>query len=163
MTEVEFHTGVADPLGFACRLLRKAVRRGVRVRVIAPNDTLAALDLALWTFDEHDFIPHVRVPGASEATAARTPIWLASTVQAPAGDAPTPAVLLNLGADAPDELSGLDRLIEIVSADVDEAARGRARWRAYKMRGLGITHHTVPLAPPALAASAASAAFPTHG
>ena len=166
MTEVEFHTGVADPLGFACRLLRKAVRRGVRVRVIAPDDTLAALDLALWTFDEHDFIPHVRVPGASEATAARTPIWLASTVQAPAGDAPTPAVLLNLGADAPDELSGLDRLIEVVAADVDEAARGRARWRAYKARGLSITHHTAPHGAPASAAPPAppvSLASSTHG
>ena len=160
MTEVEFHTGVADPVGFACRLLRKAVRRGVRVRVIAPEDTLAALDLALWTFDEHDFIPHVRVPGASEATAACTPIWLASTWQAPAGDAPAPAVLLNLGADAPEELSGLDRLIEIVSADVDEAAGGRARWRAYKARGLGVTHHTAPLG---VLASAASPMSPPHG
>ena len=160
MTEVEFHTGVADPVGFACRLLRKAVRRGVRVRVIAPEDTLAALDLALWTFDEHDFIPHVRVPGASEATAACTPIWLASNCQAPAGDAPAPAVLLNLGADAPEELSGLDRLIEIVSAEVDEAAGGRARWRAYKARGLGITHHTPPLG---ALASAASPVPPPHG
>ena len=146
MTEVEFHTGVVDPLGFACRLLRKALRQGVRVRIIAPADALDALDRALWAFDERDFVPHVRVPGAPAATAARTPIWLVSTVSAAAGHAPAPAVLLNLGADAPDELAGLDRLIEIVSADPDEAARGRSRWRAYKARGLGITHHTVPVA-----------------
>ena len=157
MTEVEFHTGVADPVGFACRLLRKAVRQDVRVRVIAPDDTLAALDLALWTFDERDFVPHVRVPGASESTAARTPIWLASTCDAPAGHAPAPVVLLNLGADAPEDLSGLDRLIEVVAADVGEAARGRARWRAYKARGLDITHRTAPPAPPV------SPASPTHG
>ena len=157
MTEVEFHTGVADPLGFACRLLRKAVRRGVRVRVIAPADTLGALDRALWTFDERDFVPHVRVPGASAATAARTPIWLTPSVQAAAGDAPAPAVLLNLGADAPQELTGLDRLIEIVSADVDEAARGRSRWREYKQRGLGITHHT------AVPAAADLPESPAHG
>jgi len=144
VTEVEFHTGVVDPLGFACRLLRKAVRRGVRVRVIAPEVTLGALDRALWVFDERDFVPHVRVPGATAATAARTPIWLAPTLEAAAGDAPAPCVMLNLGADAPQELSGLDRLIEIVSADVDEAARGRTRWREYKARGLGITHHTSP-------------------
>ena len=146
MTEVEFHTGVVDPLGFACRLLRKAVRRGVRVRVIAPPDTLGALDRALWTFDERDFVPHVRVPGASAATAARTPIWLVPSVNAAAGESPVPAVLLNLGAEAPDELAGLERLIEIVSADPDEAARGRSRWRAYKSRGLGITHHNAPVA-----------------
>jgi DNA polymerase-3 subunit chi len=144
VTDVEFHTGVADPLEFACRLLRKAVRRGVRVRVMAPADTLGALDRALWTFDEGDFVPHVRVPGASAAAAARTPIWLVPSVHAAVGDATAPTVLLNLGADAPEELTGLDRLIEIVSAEVDEAARGRSRWRAYKVRGLGITHHTAP-------------------
>ncbi len=142
MTEVEFHTGVADPLEFACRLLRKAARRGVRVRVIAPAGTLTALDRALWTFDERDFVPHVRVPGASAALAARTPIWLVPSLQAAAGDAPAPLVLLNLGAEAPDGLDGLDRLIEVVSIDPDEAASGRGRWRAYKARGLGITHHT---------------------
>lgn len=142
MTEVEFHTGVVDPVGFACRLLRKAVRRGVRVRVVAPADTLGALDSALWTFDERDFVPHVRLPGVAAQTAARTPIWLVPTLHARAGEAPAPTVLLNLGAEAPDELSGLDRLIEIVSADPDNAARGRARWRAYKARGLAVTHHT---------------------
>ena len=52
MTEVEFHTGVADPLGFACRLLRKAYRRGARVLVTAPPERLAQLDRLLWTFDE---------------------------------------------------------------------------------------------------------------
>jgi hydroxyethylthiazole kinase-like sugar kinase family protein len=56
------------------------------------------------------------------------------------------ALVLNLGADAPEELSGLDRLIEVVSADPDEAAGGRSRWRAYKARGLGITHHSAPSA-----------------
>jgi DNA polymerase III subunit chi len=157
VTEVEFHTGVVDPVGFACRLLRKATRRGARVRVMAPDDTLDALDRALWIFDERDFIPHVRVPGASAETAARTPIWLVPSLEATAGDAPAPTVLLNLGADAPQALSGLHRLIEIVSGDVDEAARGRLRWRAYKARGLDITHHTAP------AADAGSLESPAHG
>ncbi|MBE0547608.1 MAG: DNA polymerase III subunit chi, partial [Rubrivivax sp.] len=41
MTEVEFHTGVAGPLAYACRLLRKAYRAGVRVILTAPPATLA--------------------------------------------------------------------------------------------------------------------------
>jgi len=142
VTEVEFHTGVADPVLFACRLLRKAVRRGVRVRVIAPESTLNTLDRALWTFDERDFVAHVRLPGASAALAARTPVWLLSSTKIDAGEVQAPEVLLNLGADIPEDLSGLDRLIEVVSADPDEAASGRSRWRAYKARGLAITHHT---------------------
>lgn len=139
MTEVEFHTGVADRIGFACRLLRKASRRGVRVLVTAPAEDLAALDRALWVFEERDFIPHVRVPGAPAAVAARTPIWLSPQVP---GDAAAPRVLLNLGAEAPPDLSALERLIEVVGNEPDEVERGRSRWRAYKQAGLQIKHHT---------------------
>jgi DNA polymerase III subunit chi len=137
MTEVEFHTGVADPLGFACRLLRKAVRQGVRVQVTAPPETLAALDRALWVFEERDFVPHVRMPGASPAVARRTPIWLAASQVE--GDGP--AVLVNVGAEPPPALPALARLIEIVGAEPDDAARGRERWRHYKVQGLAIRHH----------------------
>lgn len=140
MTEVEFHTGVADTLAFACRLLRKAHRRGVRVLVTAAADTLAALDRELWIFDARDFVPHVRVPGAAAALAQRTPIWLALEVDS-VSTAGVPAVLLNLGAAAPSDLGPLQRLIEVVGADPEQAEQGRRRWRDYKARGLHITHH----------------------
>ncbi len=71
--EVEFHTGVADKVAFACRLLRKAYRKGARVVVTGPREVLAALDRELWTFDERDFVPHARVnaPGALAEALAR--------------------------------------------------------------------------------------------
>ena len=137
MTEVEFHTGVGDPIAFACRLLRKAVRLGVRVQVTAPPERLAALDRGLWTFEERDFVPHVRQPGAVAAVAQRTPIWLTASVLTQ--DAPR--VLVNLGAAMPASLDALDRVIEIVSAEPDEAALGRDRWRDYKALGLPLKHH----------------------
>ena len=137
MTEVEFHTGVADRIGFACRLLRKACRRGARVLVTAPPEDLAALDRALWVFEEREFLPHVRMPGAPAAVAARTPIWLAQQ----AGGEGAPRVVLNLGAEAPEDMTQLDRLIEVVSSDPDDADRGRSRWRSYKLAGLQIKHH----------------------
>ncbi|MDP1900434.1 MAG: DNA polymerase III subunit chi [Rubrivivax sp.] len=137
LKEVEFHTGVADPVGFACRLLRKAHRQGLRVQVTAPAATLAALDRELWTFEEREFLPHVRVPGAAAAVAERTPIWLSPQ----AGGEGAPRVLVNLDAQAPTELAPLERLIEIVASDADQADRGRSRWRAYKAAGLEITHH----------------------
>ena len=140
LTEVEFHTGVADRAAFACRMLRKAYRQGARVLVTAPEPVLAEVDRLLWTFDERDFVPHVRVPGAPEALAMRTPIWLAPQVTAsPGPDAPT--LVLNLGADAPPRPGALERLIEVVSDDRDDAERGRRRWRGYKAAGLEIRHH----------------------
>ncbi len=140
MTEVEFHTGVTDRAAFACRLLRKAYRQGVRVLVTAPDDVLAELDRLLWTFDERDFVPHVRLPGAAAPVAARTPIWLAPDALQ-VGSAGAPALVLNLGAAAPPDLSAVERLIEVVSSDPDETERGRGRWKTYKSAGLEIRHH----------------------
>jgi DNA polymerase III subunit chi len=137
LTEVEFHTGVADSVGFTCRLLRKACRQGARVLVTAPEATLRELDRALWTFEEREFVPHVRMPGAAASVAARTPVWLAGEVLS----AGAPAVVVNLGAEAPADPAALPRLIEVVSADADDAARGRERWRAYKAASLQIKHH----------------------
>ncbi|MDO9073315.1 MAG: DNA polymerase III subunit chi [Rubrivivax sp.] len=142
LTEVEFHTGVADSIGFTCRLVRKACRLGARVLVTAPEATLRELDRALWTFEEREFVPHVRMPGAAAAVAARTPVWLAGD----AGTAGAPGVLVNLGGQAPADVGALQRLIEVVSADPDDAARGRERWRAYKAAGLQIKHHATAAA-----------------
>ena len=137
MTEVEFHTGVADKLGFACRLLRKAYRRGARVTVTAPAVVLAALDRELWTFEERDFVPHLRLSGSASALASRTPIWLVDG-EAPEG---APDVLVNLGAAAPVDLTRFSRVIEVLSTEPDDEQAGRLRWRDYKARGLDIKHH----------------------
>jgi len=137
--EVEFHTGVGDKTGFACRLLRKAYRQGVRVLVTGPAEVLSALDRQLWMFDERDFVPHLRVGGGtSMALAARTPIWLVE------GDPPAgaPAVLVNLGADVLPDLAPFERVIEVVSREPDDEQAGRSRWRDYKARGLVIKHHS---------------------
>ncbi len=142
LTSVEFHSGVIDPVGFACRLLRKAYRTGARMLVTAPASTLHEIDRGLWTLGERDFVPHVRLPAASAAVAARTPIWLAEQ----AGGEDAPSLVINVGAEAPADLDALERLIEIVSADPGEADRGRARWRAYRAAGLAVTHHASGIA-----------------
>ena len=140
LTEVEFHTGVPDRVSFACRLLRKASRQGARVLVTAPEDILVELDRALWAFEERDFLPHVRMPGAKPAVAARTPVWLARDVSLQ-GAADAPRLVVNLGAEAPADVAALERLIEVVSVEPDDAEQGRQRWRAYKAAGLDIKHH----------------------
>jgi DNA polymerase-3 subunit chi len=137
MLRVDFHTGVGDPLSFACRLLRKASRHGARLAVTAPPQALQLLDRSLWTFEERDFVPHVRVRGAVPRVLVRTPIWLLDA----ALPEPAPPVLINLGDAIRDPWPGLERVIEIVGNDVDEAAAARQRWRQYKERGWPVTHH----------------------
>lgn len=135
---VEFHTGVADPVAFACRLLRKAYRAGSRALVTAPQPLLQRLDQALWTFDAHDFVPHVRLHGPVDAVARRTPLWLAATL--PAGE--LPPVLVNIGADAPASAGSFERVIEVVADDPESRAAGRARWRHYEAWPVTPRHHT---------------------
>ena len=97
MTEVMFHLGVDDRLGYACRLLRKACAVDARVVVSGPAPTLAKLDAMLWTFEPTAFVPHVRVaPGAEVPARLRdTPVWLVENVEA----APHHDALVNLGDD----------------------------------------------------------------
>jgi DNA polymerase-3 subunit chi len=139
---VEFHTGVEDPLHFACRLLRKASRSGARVLVTAPPALLAALDEALWTFEALDFVPHVRVPGPQAALAPRTPIWLAAGPLPDELQSDAPRLLLNLGAEPPSDPDSFQRVIELVGTEADQRAAGRARWRHYECWGVKPLHHS---------------------
>ena len=141
MTRVDFHTGVTDKPGHACRLIRKAWRAGNRVVVTGSSRELARLDVQLWTFDPGDFVAHARLPagGVVPPLLARTPIWLADdTADLPAEVAD--GVLVNLG---PEPVAGFDRfsrLIEIVAQAADEVASGRLRWRHYLAAGLTPTN-----------------------
>ena len=86
MTDIAFHVNLADPEGYACRLLRKASASGAQVVVVGDPAQLRALDQALWTFSPADFVAHA-VAGATPAPVlARTPIVLAPEAAAPAQD-----------------------------------------------------------------------------
>ncbi len=141
MTEVSFHFNVPDQLGYACRLLRKATRKGAHVVVTAPSATLAALDRALWSFDPLEFVPHVRVmPGAALAPRLRdTPVWLVEQTS----DAARRDVLLNLGLEPPAGFESFARVIEIVCTDEQALSSGRQRWKHYAGRGYDIQRHEV--------------------
>ncbi|MEO8281232.1 MAG: DNA polymerase III subunit chi [Ideonella sp.] len=141
MTDVEFHFNVADRLDYGCRLLRKAVRKGVGVAVTAAPATLDEFDRRLWTFGDTDFIAHIRVTPAASVPAHlhATPVWLVDRAE----DGEHLPVLLNLGAQPAQGFGSFERLIEIVSTDADEREAGRARWRHYASRGYPITRHEV--------------------
>lgn len=136
---VEFHSGVADKLGYACRLLRKAQAQGARVVVTGDAETLRELDQRLWTFEPLSFVAHVPLTagGRPPARLAPTPIWLVE----PGAEPPHREIVLNLGPDALPDAAGCGRLIEIVADDAADRAAGRQRWRAYETQGCAIQHH----------------------
>lgn len=139
--KVEFHSGVADKLDHACRLLRKAQGAGAKVMVTGETALLDRLDVALWTFDALSFVPHVRVraSGARPPAAARTPVWLADAAAAASDHH---EVLVNLGADMLPGWQDFARVIEVVGTDDDDSQNARQRWRTYAGQpGVELVHH----------------------
>ncbi len=125
MTGITFHVNLADRLGYACRLLRKAAGGGARVVVTGPQAELRALDTALWTFSAPDFLPHGMADALTPAVLARTPIVLAAS----ASQAPHREVLVNLDESVPEGFEGFERLIELVGNDPEPLDSARVRWK----------------------------------
>jgi len=135
MTRVDFHSKVPDKIGYACRLVRKARAADMKVVVFAADAAqMRALDDALWTFSEQDFLPHVM---AGDELAAVTPVILTHD----AGQAlPHHQVLINLSRETPAHFARFERLFEIVSTDESDLLAGRERYRQYQQRGYPLTH-----------------------
>lgn len=143
MTVVAFHTGLDDPIAYACRLLRKAARQGARLLVCADAHTLDVLDKALWTFDPQEFIPHLRWRAGQllPTHLTRTPLWLVAEEDAHSLPGGPGSVLVRLGAVAAAEIPAVERVIELVGLDDEERRLARQRWRAYETSGVTVQHH----------------------
>ncbi len=140
MTEVQFHVNVPDSVHYACRLLRKALRRGVRLAVTGSAETLAELDRALWVFEADEFLPHVQIrTDKPTAAQARAPVWLVEDARL----GMAMPVLVNIGAPVTAGFDAYPRIIEIVSNDDDDRRAGRQRWRDYLARGCAPVKHEV--------------------
>jgi len=136
--KVEFHSGVADKLGVACRFLRKAHDAGASVVVCGDRASLDRLDVALWTFDPLSFVAHARGRAAAPAPAlAPTRTWLVDSAACVASR----ELLLNLGPEAPEGFERFARVIEVVSTREEDRTAGRARWKHYAGRGYAIQRH----------------------
>ncbi|WP_309684118.1 DNA polymerase III subunit chi [Polaromonas sp.] len=142
MTEIAFHTNVADPLIYSCRLLRKAYMSGARVVVTAPAETLARLDRELWSFSATDFVPHCHA-GAEAQVLSRSPVVLAESLE----QLPHLGVLVNLGQEVPAGFERFERFFEVVPQQEEGRLAGRRRWKHYQARGYTLKLHDAA-APP---------------
>lgn len=134
--QVSFYTDAADPLLFACRLVRRARSSGREVAVLGPPELLAQLDALMWSFEDTEFLPHQRWT-EGQAHVAGEVLLVSQTRGLPYRD-----VLLNLGAEPARDASVFVRVLEIIGRDAEAAAAGRQRYRSYQQAGLPLEHHS---------------------
>lgn len=141
MTDVAFHFGAPDKLGYACRLLRKAVGSGSSVLVVADEVALQQLDADLWAMSPTDFVAHCA--GTADALMQqRCPVLLSTRID------PTlvqKQVLVNLAQSVAEGFENFERVIEVVSTDERDRELARLRWKYYTERGYQITRHDLAL------------------
>ncbi len=134
MTKVDFYilpeaTSEARWL-FACRLIDKVQRMGMRVLVAMDTEADArAFDELLWTFKPESFIPHQLINGGKPA-----PVEITFTADAGGHQ----GLLLNLSKTTPAYFSRFERLSEVVVQEQQSLASSRERYSFYKSRGYPI-------------------------
>jgi DNA polymerase-3 subunit chi len=141
VTAVAFHFGAPDKLAYACRLLRKATASGLRVLVVGPDQQLQPLDTLLWGVSATDFVTHA-FDDAPSSVLGRSSVHMTSDVSAKDQSL---AVLVNLGAQVPEEFAQFARVIEIVSTDDADRDLARQRWKHYTRLGINIQRHDLAL------------------
>jgi DNA polymerase III subunit chi len=140
MAEYGFYHLTRTPLDQALpKLLGRVLAGDGRAMVLlASQERLEALDAALWTAVEPDWLPHgTRLAGHAE----HQPIWL-TTEDVPEAGAPNGARFLVLleGATSA-RLGAFDRVLDLFDGG-DEAAvaAARQRWRDAKDAGHALTY-----------------------
>lgn len=144
MTHVDFYILGADStdarLSTVCRLSAKAVQRRRRIYVNSDSEAQArVLDERLWTFSQGSFIPH-RIVSSADRGAGDEPVLIGFS------DAPADEhwhIMINLAEEVPDFFSRYERVVEIVDANPERRAQGRARYRFYKERGYNPATHNI--------------------
>jgi DNA polymerase-3 subunit chi len=129
MTRIEFFFNVEDKCKKVAELSEKAVVKGRRLVVFAPDqETVRSIETTLWSHLPVSFLPNCN---GTDELAGETPIildWQADAL-------PHHDVLINLQKDYPPFFSRFTRLIEIVGEDEEDKAYARRRYKFYRDRG----------------------------
>ncbi len=135
MTQIDFYFNAEDRVQVACRLAGKAVARGKRLLIYAPQaETASRIDKLLWTWPAIGFVPHCMT---HDPLAAETPVLIAAGDEVPERC----DLLLNLGDACPPHFASFERLLELVGREDEEKAAGRERYKFYRDRGYAIANH----------------------
>lgn len=111
------------------------MQNNVRVLLSVPDEATAnTLDKLLWHYPATAFIPHCR-SNAMEAEQMPVAIHQGSE------KLPHHDLLINLHDECLPFFSRFERVIEIISTDVEDSRLGRERFKFYRDRGYEL-HHT---------------------
>lgn len=132
--QVSFYSDAADPLHFACRLIRRALASGKPVGVCVAAARAARLDELLWSFDATEFIPHRRWDGATPPVPGEV-LLVEDAVRLPHR-----GLLLNLEDAMPSDALAFERVLEVIGKDAARVQAGRARYRVYQQAGAKLDH-----------------------
>jgi DNA polymerase-3 subunit chi len=116
------------------QLLGRTLAAGQRALVVcADAERVAALDAALWTCEQPDWLPHGT---AAMGSPELQPIWIATDDANPNGAA---FLFLLDGADA--DLSRFTRVFDLFDGnDLSSVQAARDRWRTAKAGGHALTY-----------------------
>jgi DNA polymerase-3 subunit chi len=116
-------------------LLGRTLAAGQRAVVLcASRERVAALDAVLWQSTDPDWLPHGT---AAMGHAARQPIWLTDTEEAPNGA----RFLFLVDGAVSSTLAAFDRVFDLFDGRDDPAvAAARQRWRVAKEAGHTLTY-----------------------
>ena len=132
--QVSFYSDAAEPLHYACRLIRRALASGKPVGVCVAPAEAARLDALLWGFDATEFVPHRRWDGATPPRPGEVLL---------VDDAvclPHRGLLLNLADAMPGDALKFERVLEVIGSDPARVQAGRARYRVDQQAGAKLDH-----------------------
>jgi DNA polymerase III subunit chi len=131
-------SGLENRLELACKLAEKAQQERLKTLILCADEHMAAqLDHALWHYRADSFLTHCRPDDPLQAEAV-------AVLAVPPERVARADVLINLSLEnTPDLPRGCSRVLEIVSPQPDVLHSTRARYRAYRERGLDPQTHTL--------------------
>ena len=131
-------SGLENRLELACKLAEKAQQERLKTLILCADEHMAAqLDHALWHYRADSFLTHCRPDDPLQAEAE-------AVLAVPPERVARADVLINLSLEnIPDLPRGCSRVLEIVSPQPDVLHSTRARYRAYRERGLEPQTHTL--------------------
>ena len=135
MTQVDFHTGVDQPLHYCARLVRKAMQRQQALVLLCRADQVAELESVVLSLEPETLLPLCH-DQAIESVMSRSQVVIAQDAQ----KVPARGWLVNLTQDWPDGFESFEKVIEVVDTETEAVTAGRQRWGQYKTKGYPLSH-----------------------